>query len=189
MVGGASQLETVDHKPILKNYAGRLAREIFSKEDLEGLNPEKDYSNTRVVLPVFSFKRYGESDTWDSEVFPNLTKVVDDIAFINSMHTEFGNSLHRPDPHAHGLFQTGPPQSWLVGDLRAGDGEPEHAGIRGDDGRTDGGRALHDAGFLLVSTRPRWRTSSPEIHRCRTSRPRPFQAEASRASSWIWCGS
>ena len=93
MVGGASQLETVDHKPLLKNYAGRLAREIFSKEDLEGLNPEKDYSNTRVVLPVFSFKRYGESDTWDSEVFPNLTKVVDDIAFINSMHTEFGNSL------------------------------------------------------------------------------------------------
>ncbi|MCY3795528.1 MAG: DUF1501 domain-containing protein, partial [Gammaproteobacteria bacterium] len=64
MVGGASQLETFDHKPLLKKYAGRLARDIFSKKDLEGLSPEKNYTHTRIVPPVFSFKRYGQSGAW-----------------------------------------------------------------------------------------------------------------------------
>ena len=88
MVGGASQIETFDHKPLLKKYAGRAAQDIFSKEDLDGLNPSKTFYNTRIVPPVFSFKRYGESGAWVSEIFPNLTKVVDDIAFIKSMHTD-----------------------------------------------------------------------------------------------------
>ena len=135
MVGGASQLETFDHKPLLTKYAGKLAREIFSKEDLEGLNPEKTYTHTRIVPPVFSFKRYGQSGAWVSEIFPNLTRVVDDIAFINSMHTD--SAIHSTAQilmHT-GYSRQGHPQSWLVGDLRTRDGEPEHAGIRRDDGR------------------------------------------------------
>ena len=95
MVGGASQIETFDHKPLLKKYAGRAAQDIFSKEDLDGLNPSKTFYNTRIVPPVFSFKRYGQSGAWVSEIFPNLTKVVDDIAFINRC-----TPIHRFTPPA-----------------------------------------------------------------------------------------
>ena len=149
MVGGASQLETFDHKPLLKKYAGKLARDIFSKEDLEGLNPEKTYTNTRIVPPVFSFKRYGQSGAWVSEIFPNLTKVVDDIAFINSMHTE--SAIHGPGQilmHT-GYSRQGHPSlgSWVTYGLGT-----ENRNMPGfvamTDGRPSGGRALHDAGFL-----------------------------------------
>ena len=92
----------------------------------------------------------------------------------------FSTSLHRPDPHAHGLFQTGPPQSWLVGDLRSGDGEPEHAGIRGDDRRPTVRRARASPGRI-----PPWyspghagglqaRTSTGAAHQgTGISQPRP----------------
>ena len=149
MVGGASQLETFDHKPLLKKYAGRLARDIFSEDDLEGLNPEKTYTHTRIVPPVFSFKRYGQSGAWVSEIFPNLTKVVDDIAFINSMHTD--SAIHSTGQilmHT-GYSRQGHPSlgSWVSYGLGT-----ENRNMPGfvvmTDGRPSGGRALHDAGFL-----------------------------------------
>ena len=149
MVGGASQLETFDHKPLLNKYAGRLARDIFSKEDLEGLSPEKTYTHTRIVPPAFSFKRYGRSGAWVSEIFPNLTRVVDDIAFINSMHTD--SALHSTAQilmHT-GYSTRGHPSlgSWVTYGLGT-----ENRNMPGfvvmKDGRPSGGRALHDAGFL-----------------------------------------
>ena len=149
MVGGASQLETFDHKPLLKKYAGRLARDIFSEDDLEGLNPEKTYTHTRIVPPVFSFKRYGQSGAWVSEIFPNLTRVVDDIAFINSMHTD--SAIHSTAQilmHT-GYSRQGHPSlgSWVTYGLGT-----ENRNMPGfvvmTDGRPSGGRALHDAGFL-----------------------------------------
>lgn len=40
MVGGVSQLESFDHKPLLTKHAGRNATDLFSTEELDGLNPE-----------------------------------------------------------------------------------------------------------------------------------------------------
>ena len=149
MVGGASQLETFDHKPALKEHAGSLARDIFSKEDLEGLNPEKTYTHTRIVPPVFSFKRYGQSGAWVSEIFPHLAQVADDIAFINSMHSD--SAIHSTAQilmHT-GYSRQGHPSlgSWVTYGLGT-----ENRNMPGfvvmTDGRPSGGRALHDAGFL-----------------------------------------
>jgi hypothetical protein len=39
----------------------------------------------RIVEPRWSFKQYGESGKWVSELFPNVAQHVDDIAFIHSM--------------------------------------------------------------------------------------------------------
>jgi len=36
MCGGASHLETFDHKPALKRYAGKTAMEVFGAEELAG---------------------------------------------------------------------------------------------------------------------------------------------------------
>ena len=88
MCGGASHLETFDHKPVLKKYAGKKASEIFSKEDLDGFNPEKSFENSRIIPPVFDFKQHGQSGSWVSEIYPRLSEVVDDICFIKSLHTD-----------------------------------------------------------------------------------------------------
>ncbi len=92
MVGGASHLETFDHKPLLKRYSGKNAVDLFSEEDLNGLNPEKDYSKSKVLQPVFSFKQHGQCGMWVSEIFPHLSRVVDEITMINSMHA--ASSIH-----------------------------------------------------------------------------------------------
>lgn len=88
MCGGASHLETFDHKPELKKYAGKKASEIFSKEDLDGFNPEKSFENSRIIPPVFDFKQHGQCGSWVSEIYPKLSEVVDDICFIKSLHTD-----------------------------------------------------------------------------------------------------
>ena len=88
MCGGASHLETFDHKPALKKYNGKLASEIFNKEELDGFNPEKSFENSRILPPVFNFKQHGESGAWVSEIYPKLSTVVDDICFIKSVQTD-----------------------------------------------------------------------------------------------------
>jgi hypothetical protein len=46
----------------------------------------------------FRFAQRGESGTWTSEIFPNLARHVDDLAFIHSCYTETNN-------HSPALFQ------------------------------------------------------------------------------------
>lgn len=92
MCGGASHLETFDHKPELKRLAGKRATEIFSPEELDGFNPEKDYDGSRILPPVFEFAQHGQSGAWVSEIYPRLTRVVDEICFLKSVHT--GSAIH-----------------------------------------------------------------------------------------------
>ena len=66
MVGGASQLATFDLTASEKVLRSDWHVDIFSKKDLDGLSPEKTYTNKRIG-PVFSFKRYGQSGAWVSE--------------------------------------------------------------------------------------------------------------------------
>jgi len=88
MCGGASHLETFDYKPALRKYAGKTAREIFAAKDLKGFNPEKTVEGCKILPAVFDFKQHGESGAWVSEIYPQLSKVVDDIAFVKSLHTD-----------------------------------------------------------------------------------------------------
>ena len=88
MCGGVSHIETFDHKPALRKYAGKNASELFTKKELDGFNPEKAVERCQILPPVFDFKQYGQSGAWVSEIYPRLTKVVDEIAFIKSVHTD-----------------------------------------------------------------------------------------------------
>ena len=88
MCGGASHIETFDHKPALTKYAGKRASELFTQKELDGFNPEKAIANCQILPPVFDFKQYGDSGAWVSEIYPKLTQVVDEIAFIKSVHTD-----------------------------------------------------------------------------------------------------
>ena len=88
MCGGASHLETFDHKPQLKKWAGKKASEIFSKDDLEGFNPEKTVENCRILPPVFEFQQHGQCGAWVSEIYPRLASVVDEITFLKSVRTD-----------------------------------------------------------------------------------------------------
>jgi Protein of unknown function (DUF1501) len=80
--GGMSQVDTLDPKPELTKRGGQML-------PFENLKTER---KTGVALPSpFKFKKHGESGIPISDIFPHLSKCVDDMAVIRSMHAELPN--------------------------------------------------------------------------------------------------
>ena len=88
MNGGPSHVDTWDYKPELAKRDG---------QELEGFDQNTGFF-TEQVGPVmkspFRFKQHGQSGTWVSELFPNMARHVDKMAFIYSCYTESNN--HSP---------------------------------------------------------------------------------------------
>ncbi|MGB0599459.1 MAG: DUF1501 domain-containing protein [Rubripirellula sp.] len=77
--GGMSQVDTFDPKPELTRRGGQLL-------PFENFKTER---RTGVALPSpFKFKQHGECGTPVSDLFPHLSKCVDEMAVIRSMHAE-----------------------------------------------------------------------------------------------------
>ena len=92
MNGGPSQVDTWDYKPELEKRHG---------QELPGFDKNTGFfvgQDGPLMKSPFKFARHGESGTWVSEIFPNLARHVDDMAFIHSCHTETNN-------HAPALFE------------------------------------------------------------------------------------
>lgn len=78
MYGGPSHIDTFDYKPGMKGMDGKTI-----KVTTFGRGGHKNEG--RIVEPKWNFKQYGQSGAWVSDLFPHLTTVIDDIAFIKSM--------------------------------------------------------------------------------------------------------
>ncbi len=102
--GAPSQLESFDYKPLLSKMRGEeLPASIRMGQRLTGMTSgQKKFP---LVGSQFKFAQYGQSGAWVSELFPNTAKIVDELCFIKSMHTEAIN--HDP---ALTFMQTGAQQ-------------------------------------------------------------------------------
>lgn len=102
--GAPSQLETFDYKPTLNTMMGQdLPESIRQGQRLTGMTSgQKSFP---LVGSYYKFSQHGQSGAWVSEIFPHMSKVVDDLCIIRSMHTEAIN--HDP---ALTFFQTGAQQ-------------------------------------------------------------------------------
>jgi hypothetical protein len=80
MPGGPSQVDTFDHKPLLKKYAGQRPK-IVDRKSL------RNTKNGLMPSP-FEFKQHGQCGKWVSDIFPYTAECVDDISFIHSMYTD-----------------------------------------------------------------------------------------------------
>jgi len=92
MNGGPSQVDTWDYKPALEQMDGR---------DYEGFDKNTGFFVEQVgpiMKSPFKFQQHGQCGAWASEIFPNIAKHVDDMAFIYSCFTETNN-------HSPALFQ------------------------------------------------------------------------------------
>ena len=79
MYGGPSHIDTFDYKPTMK---GRDNQVVTVKTFGRGGHKNQG----RIVEPRWSFKQYGESGAWVSDLFPNVAKHVDRLTFIKSLH-------------------------------------------------------------------------------------------------------
>ena len=112
--GAPSQLDLFDYKPLLNKMQGQdLPESIRMGQRLTGMTANQ--KKFPLAGTHFTFNEHGQSRAWVSELMPYTAKIVDEICFIKSMHTEAIN--HDP---AVTFFQTGSQQpgrpsfgSWL----------------------------------------------------------------------------
>jgi hypothetical protein len=103
--GGPSQLELFDYKPTLVKLRGEeLPDSVRKGQRLTGMTSGQ--ASFPLVGSQFKFNQYGESRAWVSELMPYTAKIVDELCFIKSMHTDAIN--HDP---AITFFQTGSQQA------------------------------------------------------------------------------
>ncbi len=99
--GAPSQLELFDYKPKLEEMWGQdLPESIRKGQRLTGMSAGQ--ASFPLAASVYKFAKYGRSQAWLSDLLPYHRKIVDELCFIKSMHTEHIN--HDP---AITFLQTG----------------------------------------------------------------------------------
>lgn len=91
MYGGPSGIDLFDYKPDLVKHHGK---------PYDGASELKTFSGKvgPLMRPPFEFQRYGQSGQTVSELYPNIARHVDSIAFLKSCHVE-------TNVHDQALFQ------------------------------------------------------------------------------------
>ncbi|MCI0463052.1 MAG: DUF1501 domain-containing protein [Gemmataceae bacterium] len=85
--GAPSQLDLFDYKPrLLDLRATELPDSIRMGQRLTGMTATQD--SFPVAPSMFRFARHGRSGAWVSELLPHTARLVDDLCFVKSVHTE-----------------------------------------------------------------------------------------------------
>lgn len=85
MQGGVSHVDSFDYKPLLAQRDGEMLE--FADDRVLAKTGQRA-STHRVMKSPWSFKQYGETGRWVSDLFPHMAQHVDDMCMIHSMHTE-----------------------------------------------------------------------------------------------------
>jgi hypothetical protein len=88
MNGGPSHVDTWDYRPELAKRDGQTLSDF---DNNTGFFPG---SVGPLMKSPFEWKQHGQSGTWASEIFPNLSQQVDRMSFIHSCYTNSNN--HSP---------------------------------------------------------------------------------------------
>jgi hypothetical protein len=85
--GAPSQLDLFDHKPKMADLRGtELPDSIRQGQRLTGMTSRQ--ASFPIAPSKFKFAQHGNCGAWVSELMPHTAKIVDDLCFISSMHTE-----------------------------------------------------------------------------------------------------
>src|SRR6476619_6551221 len=93
MVGGPSQMDLYDYKPTMQSYYDKdLPETVRMGQRLTTMTSGQ--ARFPIAPSKYNFKQHGKSGMWVSELMPWTSKMVDEMCFIRSMHTEAIN--HEP---------------------------------------------------------------------------------------------
>ena len=101
MVGGPAQMDLYEYKPKMNDFYDKdLPDSVRQGQRLTTMTSGQ--ARFPIAPSKFKFSQHGKSGMWVSELLPNTARMVDDMCFIRSMHTDAIN--HEP---AITLMQTG----------------------------------------------------------------------------------
>src|ERR1041385_1433497 len=93
MVGGPSQMDLYDYKPKMGDFYDKdLPESVRMGQRLTTMTSGQ--ARFPIAPSKYKFAQYGNNGMWVSELLPWTSKMVDDMCFIRSMHTEAIN--HEP---------------------------------------------------------------------------------------------
>ena len=93
MVGGPSQMDLYDYKPVMGEWYDKdLPESVRMGQRLTTMTSGQ--ARFPIAPSKYKFAKHGNSGMWVSELLPYTAKMVDDMCFIRSMHTEAIN--HEP---------------------------------------------------------------------------------------------
>jgi hypothetical protein len=85
--GAPSQMDLFDHKPAIAKFRGQdLPDSVRRGQRLTGMTATQD--RFPIAPSIFKFARHGRSGAWVSELLPETARIVDELCFVKSMHTE-----------------------------------------------------------------------------------------------------
>jgi hypothetical protein len=154
MSGGVSQVDTFDYKPDLEKYHGTaLGGGIAGIKGDGQIVTRQGYPGPLMKSP-FQFKQYGQSGTWVSEVFPHMSTIVDDLAFIHSATGKSNDHVLSHYEWNTGMILMGFPSvgAWVTYGLGTENGNlPAYVVIYDHRGGPFSGPTNWHAGFLPAS--------------------------------------
>ena len=85
--GGPSHLDLFDYKPeLLKLNGKKMPEDVLKNIRLAQIGKDAAALGTN-----YKFKQYGKSGVWLSELLPQLSTIVDEVAFVQGMYSEAFN--------------------------------------------------------------------------------------------------
>ncbi len=146
MAGAPSQLDLFDYKPKLVEWEGKpIPPSVIAGQRYAFIQPD-----AAVLAPRFKFQQHGKSGATLSDILPHTAKIVDELAFIKSVHTDQFN--HAPAQlfvnTGSGLPGRPAMGAWLsYGIGNEADDLPAFVVLTSGDSLS-GGAAMWSAGFL-----------------------------------------
>ena len=144
--GGMSQMDTFDYKPVLEKRHGETV-------DV-GLKATATSTPGPLMKSPFKWKQHGKCGRWVTDVFPNLAKHVDDMAFLMALASK--SNVHGPASYLQttGFLMPGMPcaGAWVGYALgRLTDNLPAFVVLPDPRGLPYNGMGNFSAGFLPAS--------------------------------------
>jgi hypothetical protein len=134
--------------------------------------------------PLQEFKQYGQCGTRLSDLLPHLSKVVDDIAVIRSMHTDQFNHAPAQIFMNTGSQLMGRPSmgSWLTYGLGSENSDlPGFVVLLSGENNPDGGKSCWSSGFLPTTYQGvEFRSKGDRSYSCPTLTESVLRPEGSR---------
>ena len=85
--GGPSHIDMFDYHPAMRDFHGEeLPDSIRNGQRITGMTSgQKSFP---CVAPMFEFKKYGQAQTYVSELLPHIAGIVDEIAIVKTVNSE-----------------------------------------------------------------------------------------------------
>ncbi|MEN9285508.1 MAG: hypothetical protein RLZZ179_3001 [Verrucomicrobiota bacterium] len=92
MVGGPSQIDTFDYKPLLAKLDGQKVPDSFRKAvDATRFRNVFHGCKEEIMASPWQFRQHGQSGLWVSELFPETARHADRLCVIHSMQADSNN--------------------------------------------------------------------------------------------------